>query len=230
MDRQYIHDHQVIERYLQGRLTSTEQEAFEAHLLSDPVVLDELELTERIRQGMQDIGDPDQLRSSVAGNGPPRWLWMLSSPRYAAAASVMLVASLVFSGAVYRQNVDLREAQPLVAQSSVTRRVPLQSVRGAAANVVPARSDEEWTVLLVDPGLEYAVYRASVMRREQEASVEVWQQSGLEVGYDGDLAIGLPGRVLTPGEYEVRIAGRMSDWPAGRGFEESRRIPFRITP
>ena len=36
MDRQYIRDTQVIERYLQGRLTAAEEQAFEEAYLADP--------------------------------------------------------------------------------------------------------------------------------------------------------------------------------------------------
>ena len=35
MDRQYIRDHQVIERYLSGALTADEEQAFEEAYLGD---------------------------------------------------------------------------------------------------------------------------------------------------------------------------------------------------
>ena len=37
------------------------------------------------------------------------------------------------------------------------------------------------------------------------------------------------GRDLQPGDYEARLEGRMSDWPAGR-FDEIARLPLRIVP
>ena len=50
MDRQYIRDHAVIERYLSGALTAEEERAFEEAYLGDQELLDQLQAAERLRE------------------------------------------------------------------------------------------------------------------------------------------------------------------------------------
>jgi hypothetical protein len=229
MDRQYIHDHQVIERYLQGRLTPAEEEAFEELYLADRELVDELELTERLAGAMNDLVRAG-LRPVVPRRRPRGWLSVASSPQYAAAASLLLAASLIFSAVLYRENAELRDARPLVAENVLTRRVPIISVRGAEdVNRVAAPAEEEWVVLLLDPGLDYTLYRATVVRRGEAAAETVWELSGVVPGFDGRLDVGLPGHLLTPGDYEVELAGRMGEWPADRDWDEITRMTFSVT-
>ena len=49
MDRQYIRDHAVIERYLSGALTAEEEQAFEEAYLGDQELLDQVQAAERLR-------------------------------------------------------------------------------------------------------------------------------------------------------------------------------------
>ena len=53
MDRQYIDDHQIVERYLQGRLAADERERFEQYYLEHPEMVDELERTEALIAGLR---------------------------------------------------------------------------------------------------------------------------------------------------------------------------------
>jgi hypothetical protein len=229
MDRRYIQDHQVVERYLDGRLTPSEQEAFEEFYLAHPDVLEELELTERLRQGIKDLGEAGELERSL--ERPRSWKWALSTPQYAAAASLLFAASLIVSGTLYRDNAGLRQELELVAGSAVTRLVPIISVRGNDVNQVAEPVEREWTVLLVEPGpADYDSFRATVLRQDRAGAEPIWELGGLVPGYDGLLPVGVPGGLLEPGDYEVRVAGRMADWPPDRGYEEITGTPFRITP
>src|SRR5262252_7885366 len=125
MDRQYIREHQVIERYLKGELTAEEETEFEEAYLGDPDLLDEIELVERLQGGLK------KLKAS-GGVARHRGAWFrgLATPQYAAAASALLALSLVVSSALYVQNLALRQGQGLVANGAVTRIVPLLGVRG----------------------------------------------------------------------------------------------------
>jgi hypothetical protein len=108
--------------------------------------------------------------------------------------------------------------------------LPLVSVRGGGgANVVAAPAADEWTVLLLDGSFtDYDRYRAVVVRRDAGAEQELLRLDGMTATYEGMLAVGLPGRVLTPGEYEVRLAGGRADWPAGRDLDELTRTPLTV--
>ena len=228
MDRQYIREHQVIERYLRGTLTPAEEQGFEEAYLADPELLRELELTERLAQGVKALGQDARIarRSERA-----KWLEFVTSPQYAAAASVLLAVALAFSAAVYLENRSLRDIDvgSLVA-GTTTRVVPLMTLRGGAVSSVSAPENGEWTVLVLDdPGLGYDRYRAVVWRTGDPVAV-VWTQDPLIPGYDETLPVGIPGRLLVPGDYEIELAGRMSDWPDDRDFDAVTRTPFRVVP
>src|SRR5262245_36366151 len=106
MDRQHIRDSQVAERYLNGTLSPAEEQAFEEAYLADPQLEEELDLTERLRTAFKDI-DAAGLAERAA---PPRtrWLDLVSSPRYALAASLVAAVALGSTAALYVQNQDLR--------------------------------------------------------------------------------------------------------------------------
>lgn len=228
MDRQYIQDQQIIERYLNDQLSAGEAQAFEEYYMTDPGVLEELQLAERLKQGLQALNDAGELSRSRGRNGLPG---LFRSPIFAAAASILAVVSIVFSGVTYRENLGLRSVAQRAENPVTTRLIPLISVRGGSDVNVAVTNDDEWTVLLVDAGFTpYDEYRASVTRTDAGDVEPIWQLGGLTPTYDEQIAVGLPGSLLVPGEYEIRIAGRMSDWAADRGLEEVSRMPFTITP
>lgn len=213
-----------MERYLHGKLTADEEQAFEEAYLADPDLLDELQLVERFESGFKDLGARGQIGRS---RGSGRWIRVFSSPQYAAAASVLLAAALVVSGALYRENLGLRQWEGLAAGSAVTRFVPVFSVRSGDASLIAAPADDEWTVLEVDPGLDYDSYRVVVTRRGDQGAEELYRRDGL-VLHEDVLAVGMWGRLLTPGDYEIAIDARMNDWPEARGFEPIGRMSVRV--
>ncbi len=53
MDRNYMNLHLVVDRYLQGTLQDDEKTEFEERLLWDEELMDELDLAERLREGLR---------------------------------------------------------------------------------------------------------------------------------------------------------------------------------
>jgi hypothetical protein len=224
MDRQYIRDHDMIERYLSRSLTAEEEQEFEEAYLGDPDIMDELEAAERLRDGIKELGAAGRLERV---RPRPQWQRVLASPRYAAAASLLLAVSLGFSTMLYRENRELREGG-LSSTSTITRFVALDSVRGGNADTVREPAEDEWTVLLLDAGpTEYDTYRAVLTRRLGDRSEEIWRRADLAQELGGTILIGVPGRMLRPGSYEVILEGRMEDWPAER-FDEITRTPLTV--
>jgi hypothetical protein len=224
MDRQYIRDQGVIERYLSGALTADEEQAFEEAYLGDPEILDQLEAAERLRDGIKKLdgaGGLERLRP------PARWRQWLASPQYAAAASVLLAVSLGFSAMLYRENVDLRGGDGSQISAS-TRLVRLEAVRGGNAIPISEPAPDELIVLQLDT-VAYDTYRGALVRLGGDLSETVWSRADLVAQFDGTLLIGVNGRVLRPGDYEARIEGRMNDWPAER-FDEIARIRLTVVP
>jgi hypothetical protein len=213
MDRQYIRQHDVIERYLARSLTAAEEQAFEEAYLGDSEVLDELQAAERLRDGVKELdgaGRLERLRPR------PQWQRMLASPRYAAAATVLLAVSLGFSGVLYRENRDLREGG-ITGTSLLTTSVILDSVRGGSVTTIRELEDDELALLVLDAGpTEYDAYRAALIRRVGERSEEIWRRADLTVQLDRRVLMSVPGRLLRPGNYEATLDGRMNDWPVER--------------
>jgi hypothetical protein len=226
MDRQYIRDHRVIERYLSGALTADEEQAFEEAYLGDPELLDEVQAAERLREGIKELDDAgrlDRLR------GPAGWRQWLTSPQYAAAASVLLAVSLGFSAMLYRENVDLRETG--ISQTfEQTRLVRLEALRGGNVTEISAPEADERIVLQLDAGIvAYDTYRGALMRRDGDEFETIWSRADVPAQPDETVLIGVPGRALLPGNYEARLEGRMNDWPAER-FDEISRTELRVVP
>ncbi len=223
MDRQYIRDNGVIERYLSGALTADEEQAFEEAYLGDPEILDQIEAAERLRDGMHKLDSAGGLQRSQ-----PRWQRFFASPQYAAAASLLLVVSLGLSTTWYREMRTLRESS-FSQTSAVTRTIALDAVRGGNDTSIPEPEPDEWTVLLLDSVAPYDTYRAVLMRRDGERSEEIFNRADLSPQLGETILIGVPGRALRPGAYEARLEGRMDDWPAGR-FDAIATTSVTVTP
>ncbi len=220
MNRQYIRDNQVVERYLQGRLTADEQAAFEEAYLGDAELLQELKTADLLRRGLEahDAAQRGEQRPSAAARSA-------AAPRYALAASLVAGIALTFSSYLFVENRELRSEN--VAPARV---LPLLTVRGGNPNSIEAAATNDRTVLLLDPGFTpYDRYRATVIRRSDAAATELLSVDGLTPSYEGQLGVTMPSRLLTPGDYEVVLAGRMRDWPEQRASDDLGLTAFTVT-
>jgi len=222
MERQFIEEHSVIERYLQGKLAPDEQAAFEEAYLEDPALLEQLELAERFREGIIALDQSNDLPHPRGTS----WRSAFTSPQYAAAASIALAVSLVVSGTLYRQNLALRDGTNMFSGAPSTRLEPLITVRGTSVNTITAPSQNEQIVLLVDPGFgDYDTYRVRVSRVTPAETVLELDQ--LQSGYEDYLAVAIPADLLSPGDFEVVVEGMRTDG-GDTVFEESNRVALTV--
>jgi hypothetical protein len=235
MDKKYNKENSLIERYLENRLSTAERDMFEERLLSSPQLLDEFEAAERLQQGLQDLvamekahPPPDQ---RAAGKRSGHIASIFNSPRYAMAASFLLLISMGISSFLLNENERLSEAGPAYAMPAEI--VPLVSVRSAAGsdpiNTLVLGDSSRQFVMMLDPGFEeYAHYRASVYRLDQAgARTMLWQVDEMIPGYEEMLALSVPGAVLSPGEFEIALEGWRDEWPAGHEFEPVDTLNFK---
>lgn len=229
MDREYIAKHLLVERYLQGQLSADEQAEFEEALLSSQDLLDELESAEMLRRGLKDVAS---LERTLPAHSKPSWpLSMFSSPRYAMAASFLLLVSLGVSSTLFYQ---LNQWSDLGITVTSTQIVPLVSVRSApgsqSVNTVQVGEGSGQTVLMLDPGFDpYTRYRVTVFRLQPGAdAMQVAQVDGLKPGYEEMLALALSPDVLEAGNYQVTIEGRRDEWPDDRAFDRIDTLPLRV--
>jgi hypothetical protein len=225
MDRNYIDMHLLTDRYLQGTLAESEQAEFEERLVWDQALIDEVDLAEGLRNGLQEsfadnrhTASPDNV--SILG----RLTNLLAVPQYAAAASFLLAVTLT-AGVLLKPlgSGDDNQAIPLIQ----TEILPLFAVRGGTAPTI-AFNDESWTVLLVDVTGTHTAYRVTVRKDEPNAE-PVWIQDGMLPTYPESLAIGMPGDLLADGDYVLSIEGVRESDTGQKTYEHVQDIPFQAT-
>lgn len=229
MDEKHIKENLLIERYMEETLPFEEQSAFEEQFLSSGELLDQLEAAERLRQGMHDVIAVQKAHMPAARSS--RLSSVLKSPHYAIAASILLLSSIGLTGTLMRENARLADFSTDWAVP--TEIVPLISVRGAAdsgLNTLVLGDADKQFVMMLDPGFEsFSHYRATVYRLNPEGDAAMlWQVDKMQPGYEDMLALVVPASVLSPGEYQIRLDGWRSDWPAGHEFENIDKKSFKI--
>jgi hypothetical protein len=226
MDRNYIEQHFLVDRYIQGKLEESDRDAFEERLVWDTALVEEVELAERLRVGLQDasaakadIVDAPGFDLLAALSG------FFAVPQFAAAAA-FLVAMALTIGVMRSPVVDTGGGSAPGAQQ--TDIVPLFATR--SDNVISIAVDPDaWTVLLVDVMGDYPSYRVTV-RRDETGSDPVWVQDGLLPTYPESLAVGMPGSTLAAGRYVLTIEGALPPDTGDTLYEPVQNIPFIATP
>ncbi len=235
MNTKYTNENMLIERYLEGKLTDEEAASFEQQFLSSDELLDELETAELLGRGLHDVSalenanETESLVSRVVSSSGVTSLFQ--SPRYAMAASFMLLVSLGVSSVLLQKNTHLSELGS--NQAVPTEIIPLVSVRGVASselNTLPLGDTPKQFVLMLDPGFEsYSHYRATVYRLDSaKQPAMLWQVDEMLPGYEDMLALSMSSSVLSPGDYEIQLEGWLDEWQADHGFEQLDTKTFRI--
>ena len=229
MDEKYTKEDMLVERYLEGKLTAEQTASFEEQFLSSDELLNELEAAERLGQGLHDVSALEN--AHVTKKLTSNVVSLFQSPRYAMAASFMLLVSLSVSSVLLQKNAHLSEFDSNQAVPSEI--IPLVSVRGAAGNelnTLPLGDTPKQFVLMLDPGFEpYSHYRATVYRLDTaKEPAMLWQVDEMLPGYEDMLALSLPSSVLSTGDYEIQLEGWLDEWPANHGFEQLDIKSFKI--
>ncbi len=222
MDRKYIDMHLLTDRYLQGTLAEGEKAEFEERLVWDRELIDELDLAERLREGLQESVADDKYTASHGNFGiVARLSDVLAVPRYAAAASFLLALTLTagvllnpfMPGGGYQAN-----------QATPTEIVPLLVVRSATVQTIGV-NENAWTVLLVDVTGTYDTYRVTV-RKDESGAEPIWMQDELLPTYPDALAVGMPGSALAAGRYVLSLEGVRDSATGVKTYEHIQNILF----
>ena len=235
MDTKQKNENMLVERYLEGKLSDEEAASFEQQFLSSDELLDELETAELLGRGLHDLSTlentqvAENLVSGAVSSSSVASLFQ--SPRYAMAASFMLLVSLGVSSILLQKNVALSELDS--NRAVPTEIIPLVSVRGVAGselNTLPLGDTPKQFVMMIDPGYEsYSHYRATVFRLDPaEKPAMLWQVDEMLPGYEDMLALSVPSSVLSPGDYEIQVEGWLDEWPSDHGFEQLDSKTFKI--
>jgi len=229
MDEKHTKDDMLVERYLEGKLTAEQAVSFEEQFLSSDKLLNELEAAERLGQGLHDMSALEN--AQITKKPKSNVVSLFRSPRYAMAASFMLLVSLGVSSVLLQKNAHLSEFGS--NRAVPTEIIPLVSVRGAAGNelnTLPLGDAPRQFVMMIDPGFEpYSHYRATVYQLDSaKEPAMLWQVDEMLPGYEDMLALSVPSSVLSPGDYEIQLEGWLDEWPANHGFEQLGTKTFKI--
>jgi hypothetical protein len=226
MDRNYIEQHLLVDRYVQGRLQGSERDEFEERLVWDEALVEDVQLAEHLRDGLRAAtaarahsaeAPGFDLVAMVAG--------LFAVPQFAAAASFLLAVTLTI-GVLTSPLVefDSQSGNPTL-QTTI---IPLFATRSEDVPTIEV-DPATWTVLLVDVMGDYATYRVTV-RKDESGSQAIWMQDGLMPTYPDSLAIGMPGDALAAGRYILTIEGVSPDGAGDATYERIQEMPFETKP
>ena len=226
MDEKYIALHLVVDRYLQGTLSTGEVAAFEERLTWDHELIDELDLAERLRDGLREATGEDSYTVAADRAGIGDWLSNLFSvPQYAAAASFALAVTLT-AGVLLNPFDAVRDTGGF--QATLTEIVPLVAVRGATASQVVFSAGTQ-LVLLVDVTGSHASYRVAI-RGGQPGASPFWTRDEMLPTHLDSLAVSMPGGLLEAGPYVLTVEGVSTSDDGEKTYEHIQNISFDSAP
>jgi hypothetical protein len=195
-------DHELIRRYLAGRLDEAEELMIATRIVKDPQFRRETELTAALRQGFRELEKRGELATLL---GPRNRRWR--QPQFALAAGL----GIVVLGGLLSLLLQQSPRGPLPAAATETLYFETRRGDETRADVVWRRT--EGPVMLkmrFDVGLEpAAAYRVTVRRKDLTAdeTVEVLRADPAS----GEVELSVDGSLLEPGDYEIRLEPEPAD-------------------
>ena len=219
MDRRYIEENQIIDRYLMDKLSDDEMETFEQLFLEDPEIVREIEIRKLFIRGIRQADRTGLLQISE-DESSSLWHWLPGmGPAFPAVAAVtaailLVVAVLQYNQITRLQNVNAEQVGQigqLMAPQANTLLVPLGLTRGATPGAEPVvrvhlSSTVEQVILALDiEFLSFDNYRLSL---DREGAGQLWSHDS----NSAPPAVVLPAELLVPGDYYLQIyAARSGD-------------------
>jgi hypothetical protein len=212
MDREFIIRNQIVERYIGGRLPLKGAQDFERFCRTNPQLLDEIALTERINAA---------LRLLEAGGRAAPWeqqrkRWWEQLPVLIGTALLALalgitcltiqgrVSALDRAAAALRQRIALQPLEPAQSTRSISvipsRTGPLShsmvTIGGAEAQIADLKIDLSWS--------QFTAFRVTIDRVDQG---RVGVLHNVLRDSSGNVHIELNSGALGPGDYQFTIEG-----------------------
>ncbi|WDE12432.1 hypothetical protein [Thalassomonas haliotis] len=200
-----LEEEQLIERYILRQMTDEEASEFEAFYLSNQECLDQLELAQRLFQGLEMIAEsPDVAHEPevVQISSHKSW-WQRQVPAWSLAASLLL--AILPSGYLYQT----LSQQSLPDSGISVVNLALSELRGAGQAITIKRDDKQ--VILsayIDTDLENMDFPSyGFQLKSTKTAGPGWRLVELELTSDGMLYIDLGKNYLKAGSYEFDLFG-----------------------
>ena len=217
------HDFATLQAFIRGRLSGEERLAFEGRLAREPALVDELEQSLRMREGLRRLHARGYF--SKAAPRPARLrVWL---PALAAAASAVLVLFLWLSRTTTPAPLlmaSLESHAAAGATSLVATHFTFVSMRGSSVPDLdlPTTGLIEFRAA-ADPNPAAQPYRVELVRRQDGADAQpIAALGGLAVGADGYVHCYADAARLAAGTYLLRVRSG----PGNSGTDEV--FPFNL--
>jgi hypothetical protein len=211
MDRQFIAQNNIVERYLSGRLPRQGAQDFERFCRDHPKLLDELRLADHVHAA---------LRLLEAGGQALPWEekpqpWWQKLPLLIGAISLCVVLATLWLVAGGRLSAQQRRTAALEQQLAAQPLDPVETTR--ALRILPGRSPSQQSVATIGGAraeladltidLSWSKYRAFnlIIDRVDQGRVAILHN--LMRDSNGNLHVELNSSALGPGDYRLTIDG-----------------------
>ncbi len=212
MDKAFIQQNQIIERYLMGRLPLKGAQDFERFCRENPETVTQLGLSDRINAALK-LLDASGQPEPWAEKAPPKWQRPEVFIGLAALAGVLLIGVILLAVSVHQktdalaaQKQELQQQPLLPAQS--TRVITVKpsrngppggngfSIGGGRTELADLKLDVSWS--------PYMIFHVTIDRVDQGRFAVL---GNLARDSNGQLRIALNSSALGPGEYQMEIQG-----------------------
>ena len=210
MDREFIIKNQIVERYLAGRLPPKGVTDFERLIRSNPQLIEELGLADKVNAGLRLL---DAAGIAEPWSEKPKKFW--ETPVFTMGAAGLAVAALI-GCLVLGMQVSSRNATIAKQKAENMERAIAPSTRkrtivvGIARNGPPAQATlsinyGEFADMKVDVSWSrYSSFKVSIDRVNQG---RVAVLNGIEKDSNGQLRVALNAGAFGPGDYMVAVEG-----------------------
>lgn len=211
----------LVERYLQRRMSDEEEAAFEEYLLLHPAAAQAVADAERLQRGLRRWEEEGGALGTAAASPAPApaaappagWRRFATLRRLApyAALAALLAAALMLPSALSRRGEPRPAPAPPAQGPSFVTLSPLRGGPGGAGGLPLLRLGDPAELIYFALEKTRGVpgpYRVRLL----QAGREVWRQEGLAAASEGPLMLAVEARLLPPGPAEF-LAESQADPP-----------------
>lgn len=212
MDREFIEKHQIVERYLSGKLPFKAAQDFERYCRDNPDVLDDIKLSDRLHAGLR------LLEASGQPPGPQEpqiaWWRRIEFTAALAALSVVLAIGLWILGAKYSERGDkitaLEQRLEIGSLQAPTRTrtiniTPDRVPTSRAQATLRLKETAELVELFIN--VSHARQNAFRVKIDKKGQARAGTIHSLLRDSNGNLRLIINSSALRPGDYKVAIEG-----------------------
>lgn len=195
MDRAYIEQNNVVQRYRSGKLTAEENEAFEVYLLDKPTLVEELELDAILADGLSKsaLAPHNNVQQPTQSQGLWGIRWLTANHLWASCCTLLVALLLIQPG---QQPAQIQGANQVVYLDT------LRSSNQSLTQVTLAKNSQQLVLFIpANPG-QKGPFNVELQNAQQQAQ---FSQSQVPLSNTGDLVLTLKRELLNTGQYQLQI-------------------------